>query len=190
MEADWEFEVGGDASVPAVPVIEAKWPGFVDLCQNPELARQLPEALQLPALAEVLVKLNEVSSPVWTSKCDVWLHLEADEFSLDELDAPPGCDSAMGCYIDLLHRNDQQWSEPDMAAAYCKHICSLLSVVPLPCCRVDLVIRRAFIAPEKMSLGITAYLASCGRSDAEAAVTLQAALRVFAGAICGHSTLE
>ncbi len=31
MEADWEFEVGGDA-----PVIEAHWPGFVDLRQNPE----------------------------------------------------------------------------------------------------------------------------------------------------------
>jgi hypothetical protein len=66
----------------------------------------------------------------------------------------------------------------------------LLSAVPLRCCRVDLVIRRAFIVPEEMNLGITAYLTACGRSDAEAAVALQAALEVFAGALCGHSTLE
>src|SRR5208337_4431139 len=97
MEADWEFEVGGNA-----PVIETHWPGFVDLRQNPERARQLPEAAQLPGLAEVLAKLNAVDSPVWTSKCDVWPHLEPDEFDPDELDAPPGCSYAMGCYIDLL----------------------------------------------------------------------------------------
>jgi hypothetical protein len=30
MEADWEFEVGGDA-----PVIDALWPGFVDLRLSP-----------------------------------------------------------------------------------------------------------------------------------------------------------
>ena len=35
MEADWEFEVGGDA-----PVIEARWPGFVDLRRNPERAME------------------------------------------------------------------------------------------------------------------------------------------------------
>jgi hypothetical protein len=36
LEADWEFEVGGDA-----PVIDALWPGFVDLRlpSRPEIAR-------------------------------------------------------------------------------------------------------------------------------------------------------
>jgi hypothetical protein len=187
MEADWEFEVGGDATV---PVIDAQWAGFVDLRQSPERAWQLPEAAQLPALAEVLAKLNEASSPVWSSKCDVWPHLEPDEFDPDELDAPPGCACAMGCYIDLLHRIDRQWAEPDKAAADCKHVCGLLSAVPLRCCRVDLVIRRAIITPELMSLGITAYLTSCSRSDAEAAVALQAALEAFADAFCGHSTIK
>jgi len=191
MEADWEFEVGGDATVPAAPVIDALWAGFVDLRQSPERAWQLPEAAQLPALAEVLAKLNAVTSPVWTSKCDLWPHLEPDEFAPDELDAPPGCAAcAMGCYIDLLPRNDQQWIVPAMAAAACKHVCSLLRAVPLRCCRVDLIIRRAFITPELMGLGITAYLTSCGKSEGKATVTLQAALAAFAGALCGHSTLE
>ena len=35
MEADWEFEVGGDA-----PVIDACWPGFVDLRRIPGAARE------------------------------------------------------------------------------------------------------------------------------------------------------
>jgi len=190
MEADWEFELGGDAKAPEVPVIDAPWPGFVDLRNSPERAWQLSETTQFPVLAGVLIKLNEASSPVWTSKCDVWPHLEPDEFDLDELDAPSGCISAMGCYIDLLHRDNQQWAVPDKAAEDCKHMCSLLRVVPLRSCRVDLVIRRACITPELMGLGITAYLTSCGGSDAEAAVTLQAALVAFPGALCGHSTIE
>jgi hypothetical protein len=185
MEADWEFEVGGDA-----PIIEAQWLGFVDLRRRPDLAWQLPEVAQLPGLAEVLARLNEVASPVWTSKCDVWPHLEPDEFATDELDAPSGCACAMGCYIDLLPKSDQQWAVPAKAAEDCKHMCSLLRAVSLRCCRVDLVIRRALITTELMGLGITAYLTSCGESDAEATVALQAALEVFAGALCGHSTLE
>jgi hypothetical protein len=70
MEADWEFEVGGDATVPEAPIIDACWSGFVDLQSAPERARLLPEASQFPALADALVKLNGVGSPVWTSKCD------------------------------------------------------------------------------------------------------------------------
>ncbi len=186
MEADWEFEVGGDA-----PVIEAHWPGFADLRSSPERAWQLPEAAQLPALAEALAKLNGLASPVWTSKCGLWPHLAPDEFDPDELDAPPGCaDHAMGGYIDLLPRNGQQWAQPAMAAAACQLVCGLLRAVSLRCCRVDLVIRRAFATPELMGLGITAYLTSCGASKGKATVAFQAALAAFVGAFCGHSTLE
>jgi hypothetical protein len=185
MEADWEFEVGGDA-----PVIEASWPGFVDLRSNPERAGQLPEAVQFPALAQVLHQLNAAASPVWTSKCDLWPRLEASDFALDEMDAPSGCAWAMGCYVDLLPRSDRQWSQPAMVADACKQVCSLLHDVPLRCCRVDLVIRRAFFTPELAGLGITAYLTSCGQSESEAAVVFQAALTAFAGALCGHSTVK
>ena len=106
--------------------IEALWPGFVDLRQSPERAWQLPEAAQLPALAEVLAELNEAASPVWTSKCDVWPHLEPDEFDPDELDAPPGCACAMGCYIDLLLEsidNGQSQTRPPPIANMCA-VCS------------------------------------------------------------------
>jgi hypothetical protein len=184
MEADWEFEAGGDA-----PVIDACWSGLVDLRRAPEQAWNLPETAQFPALAEALARLNVAASPVWTSKCDLWPHLEAGEFDPDELDAPPGCSAhAMGCYIDLLPGSGQQWLPPDRAAAWCKRVCVLLRAVPLRCCRADFVIRRAITTlnptdPERVDLGITAYLTSCGASPAEAARTLEAALAAFADAL-------
>jgi hypothetical protein len=46
------------------------------------------------------------------------------------------------------------------------------------------------INPERMDLGITAYLTSCGLSSAEALQTLQAALAAFADAFCPPSTLQ
>jgi hypothetical protein len=201
MEADWEFEVGGSApmdneeacetSIIDAPVIDALWPGFVDLRHNPECARQLAEAAELLGLAEALAMLNAAASPVWTSKCDVWPVVDFAEFDPDELDAPVECAAhAMGCYIDLLPKGDGQWGLPDETAAACKRVCSVLHAIPLRCCRVDLVIRRAFLAPDVVGLGITAYLTSCGRSPAEAAETLHNALAAFAGVLAGDSTLQ
>jgi hypothetical protein len=179
MEADWEFEVGGDA-----PVIEAQWVGFVDLQRHPERAGNLPEVAQFPALGEALARLNAADSPVWTSKCDFWPHLEADEFDPDELDAPLGCTAhAMGCFIDLLPKSDQQWTQPAMAEKACGRVCGLLIAVPLRCCRADLVIRSAIITSDVMDLGITAYLTACGETPAAAANTLEAALAAFADAL-------
>jgi hypothetical protein len=184
MEADWEFEVGPDAAGLVAPVIESHWVGFVDLQRHPERAGHLHEAAQFPALGEALARLNAVDSPVWTSKCDYWPHLEPNEFDPDELDAPPGCSAhAMGCFIDLLPKNEQQWTLPEITGKACTRVCGLLSAVPLRCCRADMVIRRAFITPEFTGLGITAFLTSCGESPAAAAKTLEAALAAFTDAL-------
>jgi hypothetical protein len=186
MEADWEFELDGDA-----PVIDAAWRGLVDLRRSPELAHQLSEADELPALAKALIRLNSKNSPVWTSKCDLWPHLEAGEFDPDELDAPAECsEHAMGCYIDLLPASDGQWPVPEVIEKSCKRWRGLLRAVPLCCCRVDLVVRRAFLTPEETGLGITAYLTASGATPEEAAHTLEAALAAFTDALCGHSTVE
>lgn len=188
MEADWEFELGPDAAGLAAPVIEARWAGFVDLQHEPERAGNLLEAGQLPGLAQTLVKLNAAASPVWTSKCDVWPRLEKGEFDPDELDAQPGHFAhAMGCYIDLLPRDGRKWLQPEMAAAECKQVCAHLRAIPLRCCRADLVIRRAIVTPDPSDqeipgLGVTAYLTSCGDSEAEAQRMLQAALAALTDA--------
>ena len=193
MEADWEFEVGGDA-----PVIEACWPGFVDLRWTPkgahrlaERVRSLPEVKQLPALAAILEGLNSQQSSVWTSKCDFWPVLGPDEFDGDELDAPAGCsEHAVGCYIDLLPKSDQQWPFPGMIEAACKRLCANLRAVPLRCCRVDLVIRRAQIALDLMDTGITAYITACGTTAGNAQAALEAAMAAFADRLCARSTVQ
>lgn len=183
MEADWEFEVDSDA-----PVIDACWPGLVDLRRAPELARQLPETAAFPALAEALMRLNGAESPVWSCKCDFWPRLEAGEFDPDELDAPPGSsEQAMGCYIDLLAAREWQWTVPEVVEMACRRWRWLLRGVPLRGCRADLVVRRAVLSVERAELGVTAYLTACGASSAEAAQRLDAALVAFAEVLCGST---
>jgi hypothetical protein len=185
VEADWEVEIG-----PGAPLIDARWPGFVDLRKIPELARQLPEVSSLRGLDDALVRLNGGNSPVWTSKCDVW-PLDTAEFDPDEMDAiPESAAYGWGCYIDLLPRNDQQWIASAMAVSWCKSICGLLRGVAISCCRADLIVRSAAITPASMDIGITAYLTACGPTAGNANRVLQAALNKFVEALCSQSTIE
>jgi hypothetical protein len=171
MEADWEVEIGGPA-----PIIDAHWTGFIDLSQAPDRARQMPEAALLPSLPDVLLHLNASTSPVWTSKCDVW---HPDAFDPDELDAFPGSgDAAIACYIDLLPRG-QRWPEPAQAVSVCKAVCARLHEVCLRCCRADLIVRRAVIVPGRADLGVTAYFTACASTSSDAAARLGSALAAF-----------
>src|SRR5205085_1678083 len=124
---------------------------------------------------------NAISSPVWTSKCDVWM---VNEFDPDELDAERGSEScAVAAYIDLLPRSDQQWTFPPMAERSCKYLCAALGEIPLRNCRADFVVRRAFITPDLRDLGITAYLTACGPSQSNAFQQLSAAISAMVEAI-------
>jgi hypothetical protein len=179
MEADWEVEIGGEA-----PVMEAQWTGFVDLRIAPEQVAELSEVRVLPALGEALVRLNAAGSPVWTSKCDFWPELEPDAVDADELDAPPGSAAhATGCYIDVYSKESRRWMLTEEIVQWCKGLCARLRDVPLRCCRVDFVVRRALVASAEMCLGVTAYLTACGSSVAEAKAALEAALAAFADSI-------
>ena len=177
MQADWEIELGGDA-----PVIDACWPGFVDLRQFPGRINELQEILRVPGLSESLLRLNGARfSPVWTSKCDVWPVTDFDSLELDAL--AESALHAIACYIDLLPRSDQQWPLPKMAISACEALCARLRPIQLPRCRVDLIIRSAFIAPDLQDLGITAYLTACGPDESTATAQLSAALAVFADSV-------
>jgi len=176
MEVDWEVEIGGDA-----PLIDASWDGLVDLHSAPEFAAQLPESRQFPALAHALVQLNSEVSPVWTSKCDAWI---PEVFDADELDAQRGeGNCALSCYIDLLPRSQRTWSSTDHAVAKCRAICGRLRAVPLRCCRADLILRQAYIAPDRNGFGVTAYLTACGSTPDLARATLESALGALVSAI-------
>ena len=168
MEADWEVEVGGGA-----PVIEALWPGFVDLRQNPERIGEIQEAAVFPALAGLIRSLHEAGSPVWTAKCDLW-ELEVNE---------------LACYIDLLPVAGVVFPQWKKAEVFCREWVAMLTPVPLPECRVDLIVRQAIVG-ETEGFGVTAYLSATGRDRSGAAETLAAALVAFAGAIPPIATPE
>ena len=172
MEADWEVEIAPDA-----PVIDASWEGRLDLRRAPHLAADLPESRQFPPLTGALAALNSAASPVWTSKCDVWAPGELDP---DELDAPPAeAACTIACYIDLLPARDGQWPLPEQAVASCRALCARLHNMPLRCCRADLIVRRASIAPHRQDLGITAYIAACGSTLDAARARLASAVQVL-----------
>ena len=175
MEADWEFEIGGDA-----PVIEAHWSGFVDLRAEPGRISELSECRELPPLAETLLSLNASGSPVWTSKTDVFIpeHIDADEMGASADEAR----NAIACYIDLLPRSDQDWTLPATAERQCRALCADLRLIDLSRCRVDLVVRRAALAGPD-DAGITAYLTACGATPSDARARLGECLGLFAEVI-------
>jgi len=176
MEADWEFDIDGDA-----PIIEARWPGFVDLRIEPNRVGELAETRHLPGLADALARLNAVNSPVWTCKTDVFVPVQIDP---DELEArSEEATHFFACYIDLLMPNDQRWNSVSEAERDGKELCARLRDIPLRRCRVDLVIRQAHIEPNSNDLGATAYLTACGQTESDAKSRLTECLSLFAEAI-------
>lgn len=175
MEADWEFEIGGEA-----PVIEAYWSGLVDLRARPEQVSELSECGELPTLADALVKLNSPNSPVWTSKTDVFVpeHNDADEMAASADEAV----HAITCYVDLLPRGEQMWNAPSEAERYCREICADLRAIELSRCRVDIIVRRAVVARTN-DIGMTVYLTACGATPTEANARLGECLGILAEVI-------
>lgn len=173
MEADWEVEIGAGAAV-----VEPEWAGFVDLRQRPQAAGQLPEAATLPGLAQVLVRLNAEDSPVWTAKCDVW---QMDGFDPLELDVESAGDQrGIACYVDLLPREDAKWSAHADAVEWCRLACGRLHAIALRGCRVDLVVRAAALAAERIGIAVTAYVCAAGIDSPEAQRRLAQALAALA----------
>ena len=183
MEADWEFDLAADS-----PVIDACWPGFVDLSGHPEEAVHLPEAVAFPPLANALARLNLPGSPVWTAKCDFFPSLDPSEFDIDELDAA-GDEAACACaiYLDLLPRGDGQWPRPEAIASGCKILCARIRAISLRSCRADLVIRLARAGSSCDTLGMTAYLTACGNSLSAARAKLASALEALVDSILASS---
>lgn len=172
MQADWEVEIGGDAHV-----IEAFWPGFVDLGRDPGRVNELIEVRDLPALAETLLRLNAAGSPVWTSKCDLWPVDGSDRLDPYELDAPAGlAEHAWACYLDLLARERGLWPEPASAVEWSRMLAGRLRSIPLDCSRADLVVRLAVFGREETGVGVTVYLTGCGETTERARLRLGDAL--------------
>jgi len=188
MEADWEVEIG-----PEGPVIDAVWPGFVDLRRFPEQIGNLEEVRRFPALAGALLQLNRPDSEpescaedvaedlsVWTSKCDVWrLNAGLELWDPDEMDADPAdCVTGVACYIDLIPRVGVAFAELDWVEKLVRAKVYRIRQVAVRNCRADLVIRRAFVEDQE-GLGVSAYLSACGVNAERADEALGYALAAF-----------
>jgi len=159
MEADWEVEIGGGA-----PVIEALWPGFVDLRSAPQRVGEITEAMAFPALGRFLSLVNGAASPLWTSKCDVW-EPEAEEVTGETIgltgDKGEAENSSLACYVDLLPRQGTLFAQWEEAEGFCRAWVERLESNSLPLCRVDLIVRQA-VAGDLEGFGITAYVSGMG----------------------------
>jgi hypothetical protein len=172
MEADWSVEIGA-----GLPVIDADWPGFVDLRRDFHSIDSIPEAAVEAALREALVTLNGAASPVFTSKCDVWA-LGADEIDPDEFGCAPrdACAAGWASWIDLLVREPRRFASFEAHDAWVRRTTAHLRTDMIPCGRVDLVVRAA-VAHASEGFGITLYSAGCGVDTQAARAAWERVLR-------------
>ena len=181
MEADWEVEVGGSA-----PVIEAHWPGFIDLRAQPARIGDIAEATAFPPLADLLLALNSVGSPVWTSKCDVW-------------EPEPG---ALACYVDLLPLRGGVFTEWERAEAFCRVLVKRITPRAAPASErqsgrhpilvggdgsgsasaITLIVRRA-VTEQFEGFGVTAYFSADAQYSPDAATATATAMVVFSNSL-------
>jgi len=200
MEADWEVEIGAGA-----PIVEAFWPGFVDLRSAPERIGEIEEARQFPKLEEALLQLNGAASKVrlstvgdkenelvWTSKCDTWVlnsladSNHANQMDSDEMDATPE-ESVVGiaCYIDLFSRAENGFSQLEQAEVWVRANVRRLRQIPVRCSRVDLIVREAVIG-ERDGFAVTAYVTACGADESAARAAFGNALAALVDGINGR----
>lgn len=188
MEADWEVEIGGGA-----PVIDAHWPGFIDLRAFPDRIWEITEARESQPLANLLLRLNSNRSPLWTSKCDMWRPAEG----------------GLACYIDLLPRDGSVFAEWKQAEAFCRDLIVRLRTAALPASSAvplgqlhfvndhteglegsaTLVIREALLE-DSQGFGITAYFSTDKTDLADAEKALVGVMEAFADSVDGATFTE
>jgi hypothetical protein len=84
--------------------------------------------------------------------------------------------------VDLLPVEGRVFAQWMQADQFCRGWVARLDPLPLPNCRIDLIVRQA-IAGEEEGFGVTAYLSGTGKNRSTAAEALSVALAAFAGSI-------
>lgn len=182
MEADWSVEIGSSAAV-----IDASWPGFVDLRGSPRDIDAVEEARLHPALREALLALNSGGSPVFTAKCDAWVlpgaEIDPDEFAASGETARVGFAS----YIDVVERDAARFRSFELQERQARELTSRLRALDVRQGRADLVVRSAFVKDDS-GYGMTLYAAGCGAEDTGAYAAWQMVLgAAVAGTIAAAS---
>lgn len=177
MEADWSVEVGNN-----LPVIVVPWDGFVDLRLNLDAVDKVVEVANNRALAEALIELNATDSPVFTSKCDLWLlsegEIDAFEFDASREEARQG----IACYIDIIAHDPALFASFATHESWVRHATLALRAHLQSQARAEFVIRPALhIGEEKANaqdgFAITLYVSACASTEIAAESIFQAALQ-------------
>ena len=110
IQAAWSIEL-----LPESPVLVVPWHddsgnvAYVDLRQCPEQITAIPEAMQHPALALLLQRLNADASPWATAKCDRWQmdeeDMDAASFDLELARDDGNAAAGIGSYVDFYSRD-------------------------------------------------------------------------------------
>jgi hypothetical protein len=162
MEADWSVEIGAE-----LPVIAVPWEGFVDLRNTPSLANGIEETVTAPALAQALITLNAASSPVFTSKCDLW-PLAPDDIDPLEFEARrEEAQKGVACYIDIVARDAELFASFAAHEAWVRAATSELREIVLPQARAELVVRPSNI-DHREGFAVTLFTAACAATVADA----------------------
>jgi len=152
---------------PQLAVIDAGWPGFIDLRASRDDVVQVSEAKCNEAVREALLALNAPESPLFTVKCDLW-ELESSEVDPAEFDCTPAdAQKGVACYVDVLARETAIFAVFARHEAWAQAVAVRLREFAFGCGRVDLVVRSAH-AGGREGFGITLYAAGCGE-DSKAA---------------------
>jgi hypothetical protein len=171
MEADWSVEIGSD-----LPEIVVPWEGFVDLRQRPSLVSSIAETATNSALAEALGVLNATSSPVFTSKCDLW-PLIADEIDPFEFEASAEeAQRGLACYIDIVAHSAALCASFGAHERWVRIATAQLRETAFSQARTDLVVRSSKINTHE-GFGITLYVSTCAATAAWAESIFPAALQ-------------
>ena len=176
MEADWSVEIGAD-----LPVIDAAWPGFVDVRHHPFQLAEIAEANAYPALRDALIELNDPFSQMFSVKSDVWA-MEPDEIDPYEFGCPSDeVQVGLASYIDIVLWDHLLFSAFPWHERWARAVVDVLHTRELTSGRVDLVVRPA-LARGHEGFGVTLYAAGCGVDSQAARASWQRVLHAAVAA--------
>jgi hypothetical protein len=159
-----ELDAGDDTL--EVPWASPVQPGlrYLDLKAHPEETERLEECRKYPPLADFLRRVNSVTSPFRSAKCDVWTTTDLAEDERVDFKLPV----KVGSYVDLL------FDRPDLNSKLEPHVQlgAKLSEVLGPLrvqAQMEIYVRRCLFHPEeRWGYYVTVFTHAYGASSREA----------------------
>ncbi len=182
MQADFAVELGADDETLEMPwAAESGSPRYSDLKRHPEMVDGLEEVVRVPELGEFLTKVNSLTSPFETAKCDAWPSTEINpEEEIFE------ADHKFGCYVDLFFSHEPNRFRLPEHERLAKHLVQLLQRAPEISAAAELCIRRCYYTDEKGirdGFYITFYLFGYGKDGIQSRQHWAIALKLVQSAI-------